>query len=135
MRTQYRLKWKRAGRSERAKTFSGIPQLRRFLWLLGPEPWQAFETWKAGSRPDDAWCCGGWECSCGGETFRERVENRREELKLTPIQWIRIEARQVTAYHAIGCPDVALAAMADVALNPDALDAQYDQHAQLVGQP
>ena len=109
------------------KTFSGLPQVARFLRLLGPEPWTGFAQWREGDTPDDPACHHGRACDCEEGTFRAVAQKRLDGLTLTPIQWIRIEARQVAGYRRILCPDGALAAMAQVILDPDALDAQHDR--------
>lgn len=87
--TQVKVTWKRAGNEPKSKRFIGMKRARRWLTILGPEPWLAH-----GQRPDDLNCCSGRECGCGGITVREHWESGREGLP--PIEWIKIEKRTLT---------------------------------------
>jgi hypothetical protein len=122
MRTQYRVTWKRAGRSERRKTFPNAALLHRFLLLIGPEPWRAYHD---GSGHAFA-CCRGHDCSCGGRTDREVAVARRAELNLTPLQWIRVESRQVSLYKLAPWPAEAVDGIETMNLQPLEPDEKWE---------
>lgn len=109
MRTQYRVAWKRAENNPKSRKCASLKDAERFLGLLtSDEPWRflrkPFEAnWEG---PDSYLCCdgGGWEgpCVCGGVTLREFCDSKRAGLP--PIEWARVESRQVTPFAAVTLP-------------------------------
>lgn len=96
MRTQYRVLWKRDGLRPKAKPVMSLATADRFIGLLtSPEPWRFMRDYHD-RDPDSYRCCDGHECGCGGQTIREFCEEARKDLP--PIEWVRIESRQVTPY-------------------------------------
>jgi hypothetical protein len=128
MPTQYRVTYKRAGREPRRHTCGNLGQLRRFLFLLGSEPWRGFSPDGSGNEadPDELVCCSGYECECGGLTWREQSDARREELKLTPLQWVKVAARPIARYQPIEWPEAVTDALALLQLRPDEPDALHE---------
>lgn len=90
-RTQYRLTWQRKDREPCQKIYANMKMVEKRLALMGPEPWKAI-----GKDPDACHCCSSPDCGCDGITVREYMEEVRKEKGWTPVQWVKIEARQVT---------------------------------------
>lgn len=86
--TEYRVVWKRDGLTEKKKRYMNLVRAKRFVTLLGPEPWIAL-----GLDPDQYFCCSGRECGCGGTTVREHSEIQRKDIPA--IEWVRIEKRKI----------------------------------------
>jgi hypothetical protein len=127
-RTEYRITIKRAGREPRVVRRFSEGTLRRYLTLLGPEPWRAYAP---DSEGGDYVCCPGTrydECGCGGITHSEQSAEKRKAW--APIQWIRIEARvrkwELTPWDRTPLlPDTENALRA-IECKPDEPDAKYD---------
>jgi hypothetical protein len=97
--TEYRVLSKRQDTAVKDKRFRSLKAVRdRVGLLLSDEPWRFFGS--AGERTRDGdglYCCPGtqhYECGCGGLTVREHALAPRENLP--PIEWVRVEKRQVT---------------------------------------
>ena len=85
---EYRVIWKRKGLSRKFRPFARLEFAKRYSMLLGPEPWKY-----SNNDPDDYKCCSGFECSCGGQTWREESEYRNKNQP--PIEFLLIERRHV----------------------------------------
>lgn len=87
---EWRVSWKRMGLRPKHKRYARESAARRFLGLLGPEPWRFFSE-----APDSYRCCRGdpEECGCGGETWREWSDAIREEMPA--LEYARIEFRVI----------------------------------------
>jgi len=83
---EYRVSWKRAGMRPKSKVYQTRKGAERQLVLLGPEPWKAW-----GGKAEDYFCCSGWECLCGGETVKERIES--DHKTMPALEWVRMEHR------------------------------------------
>lgn len=90
---EYRVIWKREGMRVKRKRYANRVMAERFLKILGPEPWTAFQSRWNRKGPDDLLCCDGHECGCGGVTVRQHHEEARKTIP--PIEWVRIEQREV----------------------------------------
>lgn len=88
MKTEFRLVWKRVGGKRKVRRFVRRKALDRFVTLLGPEPWKAFDK-----EPEDLVCCRGFECMCQGATVRQDSDAKREGMP--PIESIHVETRYV----------------------------------------
>jgi hypothetical protein len=88
--SQYRVTIRREGNQAKQVTRGTAHGVRKLLLLLGPEPWRAYTD----KGPDDPWCCGGWECGCGGKTVREESDERRKDIP--PVVAVSVERRAVT---------------------------------------
>ena len=87
-KTQYRVVWKRDGYKEKTKLYWSKHYARRFLAIMGPEPWLAL-----GKGPDDLFCCKGYMCNCGGVTWQEALIADRANMPV--LEYAFIEQRQV----------------------------------------
>ena len=85
---EYRVVWKRVGIRSKHRPFARRASADRFVRLFGPEPWTYL-----GRDPDAYVCCSGYNCGCGGETYRQANETTRRELP--HLEWFRIEQRGV----------------------------------------
>lgn len=74
MGTEFRVVWKREGCEPRRKRYMRRSSAERFMTLLGPEPWLAFDR-----EADEYFCCSGYECGCGGITVKEDSDLRRKD--------------------------------------------------------
>jgi hypothetical protein len=98
---EYRIVWKRHGLHQKSKRYASLKAAERRARLLGPEPWTALEV-----NPDERMCCSGYECACGGQTWRENLlESRRtprypDDTGMPAIEYIRIEKRPVSKWEA-----------------------------------
>lgn len=97
--TEYRLLVQRTGNAVkdwRARSMKAVE--RRIGLLTSPEPWRFYGDRENRSKgPDDYFCCAGTyhnQCGCGGSTMRQEAELKRKDLP--PIEWIRLERRQIT---------------------------------------
>ena len=94
MKQEYRVVWKREGCSKRTKKFAQKKYADRFVRLLSdPEPWKAY-----GYKGDDYVCCHGErdECGCGGMTYAESFNQKREGLP--KLLEVKIEQREVGSW-------------------------------------
>jgi hypothetical protein len=94
---EYRIVYKRHELKPKRKLYKSLRGVRRFLLLLGDEPWKAF-----GRDPDEFYCCDGHYCRCGGKTVREDVMDRYKEIPL--LEWVKIEEREVGEFKEIILP-------------------------------
>jgi hypothetical protein len=92
MSFEYRITWKRVDCPIKRRRYKVEAAARRFMVLLGPEPWLAYAR---GRDPDGPACCSGCECGCGGITIRQRALDAREGQP--PLEWMRLDRREVTA--------------------------------------
>lgn len=88
MKYEYRVIWQREGFRKKRRKFAAEKNAERFMKLLGPEPWTAFDQ-----DPDDMECCDGYMCGCTGMTIREWSDHQRKEMP--KLEFARIERRQV----------------------------------------
>ena len=92
MPTEYRVIWKREGaRKPKRKEYRTIRGLERFLKLFSDAPWEA-----CGNDPDELMCCSGYQCGCGGLTWREWHDG--QTAALPNIEYMRIEEREVNEW-------------------------------------
>lgn len=91
MKYEYRVIYQREGCRKRIKRCAKEATAERFMKLLGPEPWTAFDQ-----DPDDFECCDGWECGCTGKTVREWSDFQR--LEMPRLEFARIERREVAEW-------------------------------------
>ena len=89
---EFRVVWKREGLRPKKRVYVQRTRAEKFLQLFGPEPWTYL-----GHQPDDLVCCSGRECGCGGLTYAEYDRSKRAELP--KLEWIRVETREVGAWH------------------------------------
>jgi len=103
---EYRVVWKRKpfsidpdGGGGKTEMFDPRPKTRRystrrgaekFMLLLGPEPWRYYAPTR---NADDLVCCSGYECGCGGMTYREQSDKTREDMP--DIEYVRLEVREI----------------------------------------
>lgn len=85
---EYRVAWKREGLRRKYRLYQKESAAKKFLTLLGPEPWLAY-----GKKPDELECCSGRECSCGGMTHREASEEIHKSMP--PLEDVRLESRRI----------------------------------------
>ena len=90
-RSELRVVSKRIGGRVKVRSFATRAGAERYLRLFGPEPWTAFL--KPSKSPDDQACCSGYQCVCGGLTYRQQAEAKRAELPA--LVYVRIEERSV----------------------------------------
>ena len=90
MALEYRVVWKRYGCDQRSRRYATLAGASRFMLLFGDEPWTAFPKKPS---PDDLVCCSGRECACGGLTYRQESEQKRENMPA--LVYIRLESREV----------------------------------------
>ncbi len=88
MKSEFRVIWKREGLRPKRKIFVRRASAEKYLLLFGPEPWTYL-----GKDPDERLCCDGYQCGCGGETYRQNDERQRAEMP--KLEWIRVETREV----------------------------------------
>ncbi len=93
---EYRVVWKREGLKPKRKRYATLKGAERFMLLFGPEPWRAFTK----NDPDRYECCDGHECGCGGVTYRERAEEKRDGQP--KLEYVRLEAREVGQWGQAG---------------------------------
>lgn len=86
---EYRVVWKRQGLKQKAKRYATLKGANRFMDLLGPEPWKAF-----GKEAEEQYCCGGYQCACGGMTWKQHLEFHKKSGQ-PEIESIRLEKRNV----------------------------------------
>lgn len=93
---QYQVRWKRKGdlrwRTSVRGTEKGAMSL---VNALNGQPWKSYGRI---AGPDDYWCCGGDECTCGGITMREFYDEQVKKKYpdgLLPIVAIEIRVREV----------------------------------------
>lgn len=91
MKYEYRVVYQREGCRKRVKRYAREATAERFMKLLGPEPWTAFNQ-----DPDEFECCDGWECGCTGKTIREWSDFQR--LEMPRLEFARIERREVAEW-------------------------------------
>jgi hypothetical protein len=85
---QYRVVWKREGLIPKRRPYKIKKAAERFMRILGPEPWKAFNQ-----NPEDYYCCCGAECDCRGISVKQEYQDRS---KIYPkIEFIRLESREV----------------------------------------
>lgn len=94
LRLEYRLVTKREGQDPRVRIYRTLKGAQRRLLLYGPEPWLFW-----GKGPDGLVCCDGWECGCGGDTYRERTAQIREHCPA--LECARIEQRRVSSWKPV----------------------------------
>ena len=91
---EYRVVWKREELSEKRKIYQTLKAAKRFMALFGPEPWK---VWAPKADGDSLVCCpgirAGYECACDGVTYRQQAEEQRS--KLSPLEYLRLEFRDV----------------------------------------
>lgn len=96
---EYRVRWLRVGGRVKTRVFQELRFARRFVALLGPEPWTAL-----GKDPDALFCCKGRredECACGGITWREHLLSKREgEWGIAALMFAEIQRRRVEEWTA-----------------------------------
>jgi hypothetical protein len=96
--TEYRVLVQRQGNAISEVRYRLLKRVEKRIGLLtSDEPWRFYDdAYKRSRGPDDYACCDGdrCECGCGGLTMREATEERRSGLP--PIEWIRVECRQIT---------------------------------------
>jgi len=106
MKKEYRVVWKRkkcevedgnGGLVEfdpprKTKRFLVLKSAKKFIFLLGPEPWDYF-----GKQPEDYVCCNGNCCACCGKTYKEQAQEYIEK-GMPEIEYIRLEEREVGEY-------------------------------------
>lgn len=92
-RYQYRVVWMRKEfqRYPKKRNYETERGARRFMTLLGPEPWLAFDP---NAKPDDLKCCGGYECNCQGLTNKEFNDAK----EWGEVEWVRLERRKVSEW-------------------------------------
>jgi hypothetical protein len=76
---------------------SNMAAIRKVVTLLGPEPWNAYI--EPGDDADSFRCCSGWECGCGGQTYRtEAMAYRAQKYPhgLPAIESVKVFKRTVT---------------------------------------
>lgn len=88
-RQEWRVVWKRVGNRRKAKRFAGRASAERFMVLFGPEPWNYYL--KPGEDADTLMCCSGYQCGCGGETYRQRSDYQR--ARQPGLEYVRLESR------------------------------------------
>jgi len=86
MAIEYRVVWKRNDLKQKTKKYTTLRGAKRFMILLGDEPWKAFDH-----DPEDYICCSGSDCGCGGQTVRNHFL-RKDQPK---IEFVRLEQREV----------------------------------------
>lgn len=102
VRYEFRVVWKRHGFHQKSKRYATLKAAERRLTLMGPEPWIALQV-----DPDERMCCSGYECACGGQTWREHLLEVRntprhpEDTGMPAIQYIRIEKRPLSPWEAV----------------------------------
>lgn len=94
---EYRVTWKRVGCRAKSKRFAGRPSAEKFLLLFGPEPWAYYAD--RGKGADDLACCSGYECACGGETYRERSDAQR--ARQPGLEYVRLSARALNPWRPL----------------------------------
>ena len=76
MMKEYQVIWQREGLSKRYKKYSELKSAQRLIALMtSPEPWKVY-----GYEGDEAVCCSGHECGCGGKTQRDSFEEKMNGL-------------------------------------------------------
>lgn len=76
---EYRLLWKREGLKPKHRDFKTKNGADRYKLLFGDKPWEALGV----DNSDEAICCSGAECGCGGKTYREESDaNERNDLTM-----------------------------------------------------
>ena len=93
VKRDWRVTWKRDGTKIKHKIYTNKASAKRFMVLLGPEPWKAVDF---ESVLDNFMCCNGRECRCGGITYRDYYEKAREGLP--PIIEMYLESRFVDTW-------------------------------------
>lgn len=125
-RTEFRITIKRAGREPRTVIRCSEASARKFLQLLGPEPWKVYAPIE--DDGDGLVCCSGQYCGCGGQTWREQADAKRKEY--TPLQWVRVESRlrtwELTHWDAPELTDATLQVLLNVQTHSDEPDAKWD---------
>lgn len=87
MKYEYRVVWQREGCRKRVKRCALESTAERFMKLLGPEPWTAF------NQDPEELCCDGYQCGCGNRTVREISDDKRKDMP--KLEFARIERREV----------------------------------------
>lgn len=88
---EYRVAWKRVGCRAKSKRFRDLAAAEKFMTLFGPEPWTYYADRDKGA--DDLICCTGYECGCGGETYRGRSDAQR--ARQPGLEYVRLQLRGV----------------------------------------
>ncbi len=101
---EYRVVWKRQHEGRKNKIFATVRGAsRRINIMTSDEPWKFYYP---PVDPDAFVCCaGGFDqmCGCGGVTYRDESEHTRN--RLSPLEFARIEEREVKEWAAIGTPE------------------------------
>jgi hypothetical protein len=94
--TEYRVIFKREGRSQKSKKFTRLQFAQRYLNMLTSKtPWEVF-----GQDGEAYECCSGHECGCGGMRVKDSWVNARKDWpKLLRAE---IQERQVGEWVAKG---------------------------------
>lgn len=95
-RREYRVVWKRENLRQKHKLYATEKASRRFLLLLGDEPWKVTHP---GKSPDEPSCCDGYMCGCEGKTIRERHDEVR--VNMPKLEWVRLEGREVGTWEPV----------------------------------
>ena len=100
---EFRVVWKRRGMDRKTKRYATLKAAENRVLFMGPEPWLALKE-----EPDDRHCCSGYECGCGGKTWREYLLEQRTEGKfgaddggMPDIEYIRIERRALSPWERL----------------------------------
>lgn len=94
----YRVVWKRKGLDRKTRRYETERGARRFIRLLGAEPWMAFpDQWPPFSNgPDDYFCCAGYQCDCQGISIRDHFIEAREGMP--ELEYVLIQSREVSKW-------------------------------------
>lgn len=102
MASEFRVVWKRDGLRSKAKRFATRRAAERLIFILtDAEPWRAYL--RDGDGPDDYKCCSGYQCGCGGTTYRQEAEDTRANQP--KLEWVRLEMREVGQWSPAVTPE------------------------------
>lgn len=107
---EFRVVWEREGQHRKVRRYARREAAQRFMLLFGPEPWKAYAPIP---DPDRFACCSGYECGCGGLTYRQQSEEKRASLPA--LKFMRLEVRAVGTWADCGSPTWGLPAVAQAA--------------------
>ena len=110
-REEFRVVWKRVGCRPKAKRFVRRSIAERFMQLFGPEPWSVFADRGENPNPESLVCCCGYQCGCGGLTYRQQSEERRENQP--GLEYVRLDVRVVGPWAAVPSVIASAAVLSD----------------------
>jgi hypothetical protein len=99
---EYRVVWQRQGLSRKTKTYKRLATADRRRLLLSGTPDERFAALGI-ADPDSPMCCSGYECGCGGTTYRE--SDALYIAGMPQLEYAVIEERKVAPWVAVlRCP-------------------------------